>query len=208
MNCGELRGVSVAVKNKRDEVPAERALLVGISGIDASGKGYIAAKAIRKLSGLNVALINADGLLNLPDVRFDPADPAENFYKNALRLDEMFERLVLPLKTNRNIDVTMDYPEETATEFSPHRYRFEKTDIVVLEGIFLFKRQYANHFDLKIWIECSFDTSLSRAVDRAQEGLSVLETEQAYKTIYFPAQRIHSERDDPVEAADIVFVND
>ena len=146
--------------------------------------------------------------MNLPDVRFDPADPAENFYKNALRLDEMFERLVLPLKTNRNIDVTMDYAEETATEFRPHRYRFEKIDIVVLEGIFLFKRQYANHFDLKIWIECSFDTSLSRAVDRAQEGLSVLETEQAYKTIYFPAQRIHSERDDPVEAADIVFVND
>lgn len=208
MSCGALGELTVAIKQKRNEVPAERALLVGISGIDASGKGYIATKIASELFGLNVALINVDGWLNLPDVRFDPADPAEIFYKNALRLDEMFERLVLPLKANRSVDLTMDFAEETATEFRPHRYRFEKIDIVVLKGIFLFKRQYVNHFDLKIWIEYSFDTSLSRAIDRAQEGLSVLETEQAYKTIYFPAQRIHSERDDPVAAADIVFVND
>lgn len=111
MSCGELGELTVAIKNKRNEVPAERALLVGISGIDASGKGYIADKTISGLSGLNVALINADGWLNLPDVRFGPADPAENFYKNALRLDEMFERLVLPLKTNRSVDLTMDFAE-------------------------------------------------------------------------------------------------
>ena len=207
MSCGELGELSVAIKNKRNEVPAERALLVGISGIDASGKGYIATKIASELFGLNVALINVDGWLNLPDVRFDPADPAEDFYKNALRLDEMFERLVLPLKTNRSVDLTMDFAEETATEFRQHRYRFEKIDIVVLEGIFLFKRQFANHFDLKIWIECSFETALRRAIGRSQEGLDRKETIDVYNTIYFPAQRIHIARDNPLTVADLMFDN-
>ena len=32
------------ILSKRKEVPTERSLLVGISGIDASGKGFITAK--------------------------------------------------------------------------------------------------------------------------------------------------------------------
>jgi adenylylsulfate kinase-like enzyme len=33
-----------AVETARDQMPASEALLVGISGIDAGGKGYVAAK--------------------------------------------------------------------------------------------------------------------------------------------------------------------
>lgn len=31
---------------------------------------------------------------------------------------------------------------------------------------------------------------------------------RAYETIYFPAQRVHFERDRPRDAADVVVVND
>ena len=49
---------------------------------------------------------------------------------------------------------------------------------------------------------------LARAIDRAQEGLSAAKTIAAYETIYFPAQRIHLNRDNPRENADLVFEND
>lgn len=148
-----MMNIAEAILSKRSEVPTERGMLVGISGIDGSGKGHITAKIAAELTGSNIAVINVDGWLDLPDVRFDPSDPAENFYANGIRLDEMFRRLVLPLKSDRCVKILMDYTEETANAFRPHTYRFSDIDIILLEGIFLFKKQYAAHFDLKIWIE-------------------------------------------------------
>jgi uridine kinase len=42
---------------------------------------------------------------------------------------------------------------------------------------------------------------LQRAIARNQEGLSEREIIRDYNTIYFPAQNIHFERDDPKAVA-------
>jgi len=81
------------------------------------------------------------------------------------------------------------------------------TDAIVLECIFLFKRAYRHHFDLAIWIDCSFETALERAIARGQESLPASETVRAYETIYFPAQRIHFRNDRPRETADLIIDN-
>lgn len=81
-------------------------------------------------------------------------------------------------------------------------------DVVILEGIFLLKRGYRDEYDLSFWIDCTFETALERAIERAQEGLPVESTVEAYKTVYFPAQRIHFERDDPRTSASQIIRND
>ena len=80
--------------------------------------------------------------------------------------------------------------------------------MILLEGISLLKAPYRRHYDLAAWIDCSFETALDRAIERAQEGLSPEETERAYRSIYFPAQQIHFTRDDPRASADVVLSND
>jgi uridine kinase len=197
------------ILSKKTEMPPKHSLLAGISGIDASGKGFITAKLANKIrrKGFNIANINIDGWLNLPGIRFNPDNAAENFYKNAIRFDAMFEKLVLPLKENRSINLTADFAEETATEFRKHVYLYKDIDIILLEGIFLFKNEFKNHFDVKIWIECPFEAALARAIARAQEGLSAAETVKAYENIYFPAQKLHFLTDNPQDAADLVWQN-
>lgn len=78
----------------------------------------------------------------------------------------------------------------------------------MLEGIYLFKREYQEYFDVRIWIDCSFETALARAIARAQEGLPSEETVSAHRTIYFPAQEIHFERDALRASAHVVLRND
>lgn len=199
-----------AIVERRKAVSPERALLVGISGIDGAGKGFIVAHLAESLEtlGIRPAVINVDGWLNLPHVRFSKRDPAMHFYQHAIRFDEMFDQLVLPLRDNSSISVETDFAEETSVNFRRHRYDFGAVDIVLLEGIFLLKPVYRNYFDLTVWVDCSFKTALRRAVARGQEGLSPSETVEAFEAIYFPAQRIHMERDHPVAKADIVFCND
>jgi uridine kinase len=194
----------------RAEVPSQRALLVAVSGIDGSGKGYVTAKiaAAVRTTGARVAAINIDGWLNLPHVRFNAANPAEHFYLHAIRFDELFAALVLPLRDRRSVHVEADFTEETASEYRRQTYDFADTEVIVLEGIFLLKRALQANYDLSVWLDCSFETALERALARGQEGLGPEATVAAYRTIYFPAQKIHFARDDPHGSATLVVRND
>ncbi len=185
-------------------------MLVAVSGIDGSGKGYVTTEIVSALGarGLRAAGITIDGWLNLPDTRFSASSPAEHFYLHAIRFEELFARLVLPLRDRRSLRVEADYAEETATRYRRHVYEFTDVDVIVLEGIYLLKRAFRAKYDVSVWIECSFETALERAFARAQEGLPPKETERAYRTIYFPAQEIHFERDDPRAAATLIVRND
>jgi uridine kinase len=199
-----------AIARKCGAVVPDCAVLVGISGVDASGKGYLAAKIADHLQmkGLKVALIGTDAWLNLPRTRFNPDSLAEHFYEHALRFDEMFEQLIVPLRNNRSIELNANHNEQAASSYRKHRYEYHDIDVILLEGIFLLKHAYRHLFDLTAWVDCSFETALERAIARGQEGLPPAETIKEFETIYFPAQRIHLVRDNPREAADILLTND
>jgi uridine kinase len=194
---------------QRATTRANRAVLVGISGIDASGKGFITKKIAQRLEmlGRRVATINADDWLNQPEFCSSRHKPAEYFYEHAMRFDEMFDQLIIPLKQNCEVDLQADCSDANGNR-RMHRYEFRKIEIVLLEGIFLFKPAYRRHFDLTAWVDCSFATALKRAIARCQEGLPPAETIRAFSTIYFPAQEIHLARDNPQAAADFTIQND
>ncbi|PSN17555.1 uridine kinase [filamentous cyanobacterium CCP5] len=198
------------IRQQRQQLTAPRALLVAISGIDGSGKGYITDKIAELLrqQQLKTAVINIDGWLNLPHQRFSATEPAQHFYDHAIRFNELFDQLVLPLRDRGSLELEADYTEETATDYRKHVYQYQDIDIILLEGIFLLKRQFQPIYDLSLWIECSFETALKRAISRSQEGLSPAATVEAYQTLYFPAQRIHFERDQPQQAATAMISND
>src|SRR5262249_36491060 len=153
--------------------------------------------------------INVDGWLNLPSRRFSSVNPAEHFYTHAIRFEEMFARLVLPLKECRSCRLVAELGDATDAEaYRQHTYVFADIDVILLEGIFLLKRAHRDYLDLSFWIGCTFETALERALARGQEGLSPEETVRDYETIYFPAQRIHFDRDSPRGSATAVLNND
>ncbi len=194
----------------RRQVPAHRSVLVAISGIDGCGKGYITAKILDSLKTrkLNAVAINGDGWLNLPERRFNSHNPAKHFYVNAFRFREMFTQLILPLRARRSITVEVDFVEETASNYRKHLYEFNDVDVILLEAIYLLQPDFISYYDFAVWIDCSFETALKRALARGQEGLPPQETVKAYQTIYFPAQEIHFQRDNPRSLATAIINND
>ena len=207
----DVASAAESILARRKAVPRTRSVLTGITGIDGSGKGYVTehlAASIRE-RGVRVAAINVDGWLNLPSRRFSPVNPAEHFYDHAIRFEEMFARLVLPLKESRSCRLVAELADATDAEvYRRHTYEFADVDVILLEGIFLLKRAHRDHFDLSFWIDCTFETALERALARGQEGLSPEETVRDYDTIYFPAQRIHLDRDSPRGSATAVLNKD
>jgi uridine kinase len=66
---------------------ADHVFTVAVSGIDASGKGYVAKCLERELTvkGLRVANINIDHWQNPIPIRLKRDNAAENFYQNVFR---------------------------------------------------------------------------------------------------------------------------
>lgn len=68
-----LRSVVDGILGARSNVLVKHAVLVRITGIDGSGKGYVTLRIAEALHArrIRVAAINIDGWLNLPAVRFE-----------------------------------------------------------------------------------------------------------------------------------------
>ena len=187
----------------------DKPFTVAISGIDASGKGYVTGLLEEELKqrGFRVANINLDPWQNPTTVRLDKNNPAENFYEKVFRWDEVFEQLILPLKSSGSIHLEARLIRNDGDEGYPHTYQFEKIQFLLLDAILLLQEEYIPLYDYKVWIECSFEQGLKRALKRNQERLDEADIIRDYETYYYPAQRLHFDKDYPKAKADFIFDN-
>ena len=183
---------------------------VAISGIDASGKGFVSNLLQKELESQNlkIANINIDPWQNPLPVRLQKENPVENFYENVFRWDDFFTQLITPLKTGGSIYLETTLIRTDADEYYPYTYEMSGIDVLLIEGIFLFKKALRNYYDLKIWIDCSFETGLGRATARNIENLSEEKLVNDYNTYYYPSQRHHLQFDEPRKFCDIIYCND
>lgn len=91
-------------------IAAPGAAIIGVSGIDGSGKSHLSALLQRELQslGLKSVLLGLDAWHTPPSVRFSSIDPGPHFYRNAYRLEELFELVVLPLKRSGSVAVQVN----------------------------------------------------------------------------------------------------
>lgn len=204
-----LEAIAAKILEKQAETSISQAVLVAISGIDGSGKGYVTAQLVELLrsQNINAVSINLDAWHTPLEMRHDPDNPAEHFYRHAFRFDEMFQTLIEPLRRQRSIHLTPTLYGVPGIAYQ-QTYDFQDADVVILEGIFLLKQELRPHYDLTFWIDCTFETALERALQRNQEGLPPDGIVHDYHTIYFPAERVHLAVDDPRFAADGIYFND
>lgn len=205
----EIEKLEEAIENAYRQHTSSQVFTVAISGIDGSGKGYISNILERSLTkkGYNVANINLDPWQNPMAIRLNEYFPEQTFYDHVFRWKDVFNELVIPLKQNGDIHLESKLIRNDSDEYYAHTYHYNKTNIILLDAIFLFKKELLAHYDHKVWIDCSFETALRRALSRNQEGLDACSLIHDYHTYYYPAQQYHFERDDPRTAANIIFMN-
>ena len=186
------------------------AFTVAVSGIDASGKGYISKLLQEELEsmGYKVANINIDPWQNPIPIRLRKENAAENVYSAIFRWNDFFEQLIFPLQKNKGMYLDTKGIHTHSDEYYSLVYDYKNMDIILIEGILLFKKQFISYYDYKIWIDCSFETGLGRAIQRNVEKLDEEKLVHDYHTFYYTAQRLHFERDKPKEEADLIFINE
>lgn len=203
-------GLADKIGERYKQYSASSLFTVAISGIDASGKGYT-AKLLQdelKKRNYNIANINIDPWQNPIPIRLRKENAAENVYENIFRWNDFFDQLIVPLQKEKSIYFKTTGIRSDADIYYPLVYNYKNIDILLVEGILLFKKKYLSYYDYKIWIDCTFETGLQRAIERNVEKLDGEKLRLDYHTFYYAAQRLHFERDNPKENADTIFINE
>ena len=158
-------------------------LSLGISGIDCSGKSTLAKELFSeaKAMGIGGELAQVDDFI-IPRAERKRGGPAHiDYFENTFD-HAGFKRKVDSLKTRSN------------------------ASLVIGEGVFVFKKELAPLWDIKVWIDMPDSMSVERGAVRDADYFGSAENARGeYLRRFIPAHKYHLERDQPVETADIVF---
>ena len=197
------------IANKLDEQPLPRARIVGINGVDTSGKTCFARDLAGFLRGrgYDVALIYGDDFHNPRAIRSQDADMVRGYINHAFNLPLLERELLAPTRRGEAIDKTLtllDLDADTPTNV--RHYIIRRNTIVLVEGVLLYRPPIDAYFDLRIFLHVPFEEVLRRAAARdvPRYGPDYLER---YKIRYIPAQQWYLKTYHPYERSDFVIDN-
>lgn len=190
-----------------DQALHSRPLCVGIDGIDAAGKTRLADELAAELHGRGRQVIRAsiDGFHNPRAVRYARGSLSpEGYYYDSFNYPLLRQALLDPLGPGGSraysaavVDVRADRPLHEPLQTAP------EDAILLFDGVFLFRPEIQDCWDLKILVEISFEESLRRALIRDLPVLGSPQIiEQRYRRRYIPGQMLYFEQCNPQLAAD------
>lgn len=183
----------------------KRPFVVGITGIDSSGKTMFTKALASFLVARNrkVQVINLDDFHNPVEIRYAGENQADSYYHRSFNIQTVIENLLIPVHRKGEHSVTLELLDMHTDKFGINReYAFHPDTIVLFEGVFLFRKELAKYIDLKVYLEIPFSESKRRA--GARDSKEVFEK---YDTKYLPAQARYLEEYPPGDVADIVIDN-
>lgn len=187
-------------------------LRVAIDGIDAAGKTTLANALAPVLERRKRMVIRAsiDGFHNPKAIRHARGSLSpEGYYYDSFNYTALKNLLLVPLGEGGNreyrtaiFDFRTDSPVQSSQCLAP-------TDaILIFEGVFLFRPEIGNLWDVKIFLDISFGESISRASQRDQYLFGNIEVvRERYLQRYVPGQQLYFETCHPAEQAHILIDN-
>jgi uridine kinase len=207
------RAVVCEISGAIGAIRLDHPVRVAVDGVGAAGKTVLADELAEVLERSGRAVIRAgiDGFHHPREVRHrrGPLSP-RGYYEDSFDYEAVVSRLLQPLGpcgTRRyrtaaydfRIDAPVAAPECTASDDA----------VLLFDGIFLLRSELEGHWDFRVFVDASFDTTLRRALTR---DLGLFGTPEAvrerYMKRYIPGELAYLREVRPRERADVVVEND
>lgn len=185
---------------------------VAIDGVDGVGKTTLANELVAPIGRKSRRVIRAsiDGFHMPRVVRYRRgAESPEGYFLDSFDHAALRAELLDPLgpggsrRIRRAVfdyrnDRPIDMPIETASADA----------ILVFDGVFLQRRELADLWDVRVWVEAPFEVTVARAVRRDVGTPDEIAAVTArYQQRYVPGQLMYLDGCHPRERADILVIN-
>jgi phosphoglycolate phosphatase len=187
----------------------DRAMVVGINGVDTSGKTTFTLSLADYLRdhGHRTQVVHLDDFHNSRAVRSQGTDERDAYITHAFNLDLLVTELLEPASKSVIVDkhltlLNLDSDTYTNVQY----YRIDTHTIVLVDGVLLYREPLDAYFDYRIFLRIGFAEVLRRARirDVPIHGEAFLEL---YRRKYIPIQEWYLKTYTPDQRADIVIDN-
>jgi len=201
----KLEVLNKVVKDIEDAKIDGSPLFVGINGVDTSGKTTITKEISEILLANNhkVQVISIDEFHNPKAIRYQGDNPITSYIEYAFNLEFILKNILKPRIVNKTFSLLDLDTDEYSFE---KKIRISEESIVLFEGVLLFRDPIKDYFDLKIFIDISFNEVLNRAVIRDYHIFGE-ETKSRYETKYIPIQKLYIKKWNPKGQSQIIIDN-
>ena len=181
--------------------------LIGISGIDCSGKSTLSKKLFEFLlkNNINAYLLSGDDFLFSRETRYTNKNQIQGYYNESFNYEKMFNELILPAIHSDSFSEVIDYLDWKRNKMISKEFTFKSPFVIILEGVFIFKEQYRKYFDYTIWLDISFKDALELAFQRTRDLEYYGDKNtimKRYTERFYPTQLYHILNDKPDEICD------
>jgi phosphoglycolate phosphatase-like HAD superfamily hydrolase/uridine kinase len=183
----------------------DKAFVIGIDGIDGSGKTTFAEalETYLKLKDVPTQLIHLDDFHNPEAIRYAGTDQPDNYYNKSFNIGLIIDKLLAPIQKKQPVSLklkTLDW--QTDKYDNERKYIIKPNTMVIFEGVFLFRKELASYIDLKVFLDIPFEESKKRATVRDPQA-----NVARYDKKYLPAQAKYLKEYPPSKVVDIVIDN-
>ena len=184
---------------------------VAINGIEGTGKTVFAEKLTEYLNSekINAVHISIDGFHFNKEVRYKQGrDSAKGYYEDCYD-EKSFGEKVLRSSQSEIPNITEAIHDlETDQYLDLEPIEIGHKTVLISDGAYLFKPNYRENWDLKIYLKTSFDIAMNRGIERDKKALGGYHpTKEKYEKRYHEASRIYLKENQPEKMADIIIDN-
>lgn len=191
------------------KIDTKKPLLIGIDGVDGSGKTEFAkrlATLISASTNRKVLQSSVDYFHNPTAIRHQQGMPTEkSYFQHSFNYDALKNKLLDPLKSNTSGKcVLKHFDHHIDKEIFSKEILFTQDTILIFEGIFLHRDELYNYWDYSIFLETSFEETYKRMAVR--NGCSSDPKDPANKR-YYAGQNLYLKSCTPKNRATVVIDN-
>lgn len=186
-----------------------RVLLVAIDGVDTSGKTTLADELRDRIRSRPVVRLSIDGFHNPGAVRMRQGEfSPQGYFEDSFNYPFLKEQVLDRIRQGADSVVAAIYDYRVEAAVRKPALAVPSGAVVIMDGVFLLRRELAEYWDLSVFLEVSFATVLERA-RRRDIGLfrEMALLEEKYRRRYIPGQELYFAREDPRSRATIILDN-
>tara|TARA_B110000091_G_C13703786_1_gene427436 strand:- start:26 stop:754 length:729 start_codon:yes stop_codon:yes gene_type:complete len=201
------------VKKRIIEIQSEKEkpTRIAINGIEGTGKTVFAEKLTEYLNSkeMKAIQISIDGFHFNKEVRYKQGrNSAKGYYENSYDELAFVNKVLKSTQTEKPNYISATHDLETDEYLNLKPIEISNKTITITDGAYLFKPNYINYWDLKIYLKTDFENAMKRGIERDKESLGGFEaTKEKFKKRYHKASKIYLTENKPEEKADIIFDN-
>lgn len=200
--------INKLINNIEQIYNSNQTLIIAIDGLGGAGKTTISQNLYEslKIKNYNVITLHIDDFIHPKAILYNNNYKEWQCYFNLQwRYDYFLKEIITPIKSGQNFHKNIELYDKNNDTYYLQETNVPIGSIVIVEGVFLQRKELGGIFDYIIYIDVSEETRLNRVIKRDNYIGDEQQILNKYENRYLPAEHKYFSEYTPNIKADYVI---